>query len=238
MFTRSMIARLPLFAPEGEAGGASEGAAPEAAIPSPAAEGVAPEGQTTLTKTPPAPAEGDAEKSADDSATDGDDKGNPTDDQSAETFKLEAPEGFEDFADDFAAFEGVASDWLKANPDATAADALKWAAATQAEKVKGQIGAQGEALQQQIAQWATSAESDKEFGGDAFNENVAVAAKAVEAFGTPEFRSLLNESGLGSHPEVIRFAFRAGQQLRDAPVLSGDQTSKRKSLGQALYGNK
>lgn len=73
------------------------------------------------------------------------------------------------------------------------------------------------------AQWAKEAKADKEFGGDAFDKNMAVARQAMQ-FATPELRKVLDDSGLGNHPEVIRWMFRVGKQLQqDGKHVSGTQ---------------
>lgn len=64
-------------------------------------------------------------------------------------------------------------------------------------------------------EWTNASRADKEFGGDKITENLAVAKKALDSFGTPELRALLNESGLGNHPEIIRFMFRAGKAISE-----------------------
>lgn len=61
--------------------------------------------------------------------------------------------------------------------------------------------------------WVATAKADKEIGGEKFAEHIATAGKAWAAFGTPELKKLLNDSGLGDHPEVIRWAFRVGSHL-------------------------
>lgn len=66
-------------------------------------------------------------------------------------------------------------------------------------------------------EWAEAATADKEFGGEKLQENLAIAKTALDKFGTPELRSLLNQSGLGNNPEVIRFMYRAGK------AISGDR---------------
>jgi hypothetical protein len=74
---------------------------------------------------------------------------------------------------------------------------------------------QAQVLDSLRTEWAESSQADKEFGGAAIKENLAVAKQAMEKFGTPELRTLLNESGLGNHPEVIRFMFRAGKAISE-----------------------
>lgn len=81
---------------------------------------------------------------------------------------------------------------------------------------------QQEAMQNMKTQWAEASKTDKEFGGEALGENLSVAKKALEAFASPDLRTLLNESGLGNHPEVIRHFIRVGKAIsEDGHVVSG-----------------
>lgn len=72
-------------------------------------------------------------------------------------------------------------------------------------------------------EWADTAKVDKEFGGDKLNENLAVAKQALDKFGTPELKQLMNESGLGNHPEVVRFFYRAGKAISEDTVVTGNK---------------
>lgn len=87
--------------------------------------------------------------------------------------------------------------------------------------------------------WITSTKADKEFGGDKLDQNMAVAKKALDAFGTPELRTLLIESGLGNHPEIIRAFYRAGQKISDDTHVSAGTgvTAKSASAADRLYAN-
>lgn len=74
--------------------------------------------------------------------------------------------------------------------------------------------------------WVDAAKSDKEFGGDKLDENLSVAKKALESFGSPELNTLLKESGLGDHPEVIRLLFRAGKAIsEDGSFVAGGRAA-------------
>lgn len=64
-------------------------------------------------------------------------------------------------------------------------------------------------------EWVAASQTDAEFGGDKIAENLATARKALDQFGTPELRALLNESGLGNHPEIIRMMYRAGKAISE-----------------------
>lgn len=105
------------------------------------------------------------------------------------------------------------------------------------DKVAPAIAArQAEQLQAARTAWAEEAKSDKEFGGDRLGENLATAKMAVDRFGTPELRALLNDSGLGNHPEVIRFMVRAGKAISEDKVLTGKGApTGSKTLADRLY---
>ena len=70
-------------------------------------------------------------------------------------------------------------------------------------------------------EWRQASSSDQEFGGAKLTENMAVAKKALDAFGTPEFRQLLEQTGMGNHPEVIRTFYRAGKAISEDSLVSG-----------------
>lgn len=70
----------------------------------------------------------------------------------------------------------------------------------------------------QVGEWEQSLRSDKEFGGTNFDANVAIAQKALAEFGSPELSTMLKESGLGSHPEVVRFFHRVGKELAEGSL--------------------
>ncbi len=85
--------------------------------------------------------------------------------------------------------------------------------------------AQQEVLQQAETQWLEQVQTDKEIGGDKLQENVAVALKAIDTFGSPELKAFLKESRLGNHPEMIRFAYRAGKAIADDSVVPGGRST-------------
>lgn len=86
-------------------------------------------------------------------------------------------------------------------------------------------------------EWTENAKADKEFGGDKLGENLAVAKTALDKFGTTELKTLLNESGLGNHPEVIRFMFRAGKAISEDGFVSGARSSATNDPARRLFPN-
>lgn len=80
------------------------------------------------------------------------------------------------------------------------------------------------ALSEQSQAWVKSLREDAEFGGEGYDKNVATAVKAVERFASPELRSLLNDSGLGNHPELVKLFHRIGKAIsEDSLALGGTQ---------------
>ncbi|AGA72646.1 MULTISPECIES: hypothetical protein [Pseudomonas] len=89
-----------------------------------------------------------------------------------------------------------------------------------------------------VTGWEKSLREDAAFGGANFDANVGVAQKALAQFGTPELSTMLKESGLGSHPEVVRLFHRIGQQLAEGQLHSGSGNNTRKSNEEVFYGKK
>lgn len=100
---------------------------------------------------------------------------------------------------------------------------------------------QMEALDTLKNEWAESTKADKELGGEKLGENLAVAKKALEAFGSPELRTLLEKTGLGNHPEMIRAFYKAGKQISEDRFVQGGQRPPNnggmRDPAKALYPN-
>ena len=80
------------------------------------------------------------------------------------------------------------------------------------------------------ASWVEEAKADKEIGGDALPQNLAVAKKAVDTYGTPALAALLEQYKLGDHPEIIRVFSKVGRTIsEDTPVGSGNAEPARKA---------
>lgn len=99
--------------------------------------------------------------------------------------------------------------------------------------------AQKEAYETTVSGWLTEAKDDKEIGGENFDANAAVARSAIEKFGSDKLVEALDLSGLGNHPEMIRFAYKVGKAISDDNIEIGGQkkTSESKSLADRLYPN-
>lgn len=97
---------------------------------------------------------------------------------------------------------------------------------------------QVDTFNQLINDWREQSKNDGEFGGDKFEENVAVARSAIAKYGTPELKQLLEDHGVGNHPEVIRFMVRVGRTLKeDVPGQTGNTSTPEKDRVAVLYPN-
>lgn len=189
------------------------------AVTAPAAT-AAPEQQSSADTTTNAPAE---------KAADGTDSAEAPKSTAPEKYEIKAPEGVELNATVMGEFEGVAKELGLSQDDAQ----------TFVSKMAPQIAAAQKAQLETIkAQWTESSRTDKEFGGDKLTENIAVAEKALDAFGTPDLRKLLKETGLANHPEIIRVFYKAGQKISSSNFVAGGGNSDAiKGAAATLYPN-
>lgn len=89
-----------------------------------------------------------------------------------------------------------------------------------------------------LSGWVDEVKADKDIGGDKFDETVSVAKKAIDAFGTPALASALDATGVGSHPEFVRFFHAVGVAIADDTIKhGGDGGESRPRTAQDLYTN-
>lgn len=110
----------------------------------------------------------------------------------------------------------------------------------QAGKV-AQVGAQMALRRQQeqrelVEQWVSEVKADKEIGGEKLNENLAIARKTIDTFGSTELRDFLNASGFGNNIHLIRFAHKIGKAIsEDGFVKAGKQPVASRAAEEILY---
>lgn len=97
---------------------------------------------------------------------------------------------------------------------------------------------QAESWTAQIEKWVGEVKSDKEIGGDKLPENLSIAKKAIDSFGNPQIKALLDSSGLGNNPDVIKMFVNIGKAISEDGFVSGNKNAGTKqSLENRLYGN-
>lgn len=156
-------------------------------------------------------------------------------DAAPEPFTLAAPEGMDQFQGDFDKFATDMDSWLKANPTATPQQALAEAAQRQAKAITDGQAAAIQSRNTQIEGWETSLKNDPEFGGEKFEANIAAYHKGIDALGTPELRQILEETGLGSHPEIVRAFTKAAQLSADTAIVTGAHRPQAASAASRMY---
>lgn len=145
-----------------------------------------------------------------------------------EKYEFTMPEGMELDEQLAAAVDPVLRDLNLTNEQANKL------ASTFAEYRASESQRQSDAYAQQVEDWGKSARDDKEFGGAAFEKNVADAQKAIGQFGTPELKTLLAD-GLGNHPELIRFCVRVGKAIGEDGGVDGSKSSTPKDPASVLF---
>jgi hypothetical protein len=84
--------------------------------------------------------------------------------------------------------------------------------------------------------WATAIKADKDIGGTNFDANVQTAQRALARFGSPELTGLLNSTGLGNHPALVKAFVQIGKQIREDNPDYGASGGARKSNAEVFYG--
>lgn len=145
----------------------------------------------------------------------------------------EVPESYE-----FTMPDGVQLDKTAADEFTTIAKELKLTAAD-AQKV-ADVGAkmaqrQAEAHTKLVESWVESVKADKEIGGDNLAENLAVARKAIDTFGTPELKDVLDATGFGNHPAVIKAFYKAGKAISQDTFVSGSAKGPETDMAKRMF---
>lgn len=93
---------------------------------------------------------------------------------------------------------------------------------------KQAVEASDKAWAEQNEAWKKAVKDDKDLGGKNYDATLAHAKRFVAKFASPGLTKLLEESGLGNHPESVRLFAAAGKALAEDSVGgSGSPTNKR-----------
>lgn len=156
-----------------------------------------------------------------------------------EKYELTAPEGSTFDAEAFEAVEPVLRELGLSN------DQAQKLVDGYAEKIVPQLMERANtAVLQRAAdtrrEWADAFAADPEIGGPNKERTIADAARAFDHYGLKKgegVRQLLDESGLGNHPDLIRFVARVGRDLDEASFDRGEPVKATKAAEQKLYGD-
>ena len=104
------------------------------------------------------------------------------------------------------------------------------------QAVVSYVEGQREMLAQKQKEWVETVKNDKELGGDGFTKNVEMAKRVVERYGSDALKQALTDSGLGNHPELVRFVARIGHAMsEDQLVIPGAGTPSGKKFMEDIF---
>lgn len=87
-------------------------------------------------------------------------------------------------------------------------------------------------------EWQDTVRKDEEIGGTAFDESLGSARSALDHFATPELMEILETSGMGNHPEIVRVFSRIGKAVKEDKIrIGGANPSAPKDPAQVLFPN-
>jgi len=149
----------------------------------------------------------------------------PTQPVVPESYDLQMPEGVSLDAHAVDEFKAVAKE-LKL--DQASAQKVADVGARMAQR-------QAEKHAEAVQSWVEQVKTDKDIGGDKLQENLGVARKALDTFGTPELRDVLNASGFGNHPEVIRAFYKIGKAISEDRIVTGQPAGGQKDMAKTMF---
>ena len=86
--------------------------------------------------------------------------------------------------------------------------------------------------------WAEATKADPEIGGPKLEATTQAALRARDHYATPALRKMLDDTGYGNHPEVVRLFAKIGTALNEPkipqPGAGGDAAMP--STAEVLYG--
>lgn len=164
-------------------------------------------------------------------------------------YEFDMPEGVEVDKSMLDAFTPVAKELDLSTPGAqklvemyiekvqpAVAEAIVKGIETDVENQKAQFAADTKAMILEDAK-AEKAE-DRIFAGDNLEAVTRTSARALDRFGSPELRTLLDASGLGNNPEVVKFTYKIGKLVgEDNDFTRGGHVPQPKSREEKYYGS-
>lgn len=87
--------------------------------------------------------------------------------------------------------------------------------------------------------WPKQILVDPEIGGVNVKQNLTAAKNIVDNYATDGLKELLDQTGMGSHPEFVRFLVRIGKVSADDSFHKGSASAppQKKSVAELFYGS-
>lgn len=98
------------------------------------------------------------------------------------------------------------------------------------------VEGQRKSLSEQSVAWVDQLRSDKEFGGANFAQNAELAKRGLSFCADPELKKVLDETGLGNHPLLVKAFWKVGKALGDDKfVTPGATPSKPRTHEETMF---
>lgn len=110
-----------------------------------------------------------------------------------------------------------------------------------ASQLKNVYEAQKTEYATKISEWKKELENDPEIGGVNFKTSILQANIILDKFASPKLRKDLDSTGLGNHPELVRFIARLGKEFstNDTMVKGGNSyAAPARSIEDIMYPDK
>ena len=98
------------------------------------------------------------------------------------------------------------------------------------------VNKQSEEHAARVKKWGEDLKTDKEIGGKALAENIGAARAALKEFFSPAAKSILDNTGLGNHPDIVKGFVRLGKVMGENPSFKGGAVDQKITIADALYG--
>ncbi len=103
------------------------------------------------------------------------------------------------------------------------------------KKVQQEHDAYLESCKGLVADWKKNLLADSDIGGAKVKENLAVGLKALNRFGSPELVSILKDTGMEYHPEVVRFFVKVGRAISEDGISSRSDGVRETDPAKMIY---
>lgn len=94
---------------------------------------------------------------------------------------------------------------------------------------------QVDAHAQTVTKWIEEVRSDKEIGGEKLDESLATAKRAIDFIGDPALKELLNTTGYGNNPVLVRAFIKIGKTLAPDTVENGQKPAHEEASAARMY---
>lgn len=104
--------------------------------------------------------------------------------------------------------------------------------------VEGGLEAQDVNRTETLETWEKEIKADEEYGGDKLGETLDRGRRVVRDHGSDGLKEVLESSGLGSNPHVLRFLVKLDKALGEDRTVDGKPVSDGKDAATVLYDGK